>query len=266
MLTKPERAFVDVTGRLPYCWRFKLPIERRLGRHKLAAGLAGSKVIFTNSAYTRELLAATFPTVRTQSVVSWPGVAELFFRAPNATGAPRSGPFRLLTVARLCHTKNIGNVLRALALVKDEVDFTYTVVGDGYLRQELEHLAENLKIDRQTVFRGSLAAPDVVSALDVSDLLLLPSLGESFGIAYAEAAARGVPSLASKTGGAMDAVVEGVNGIIVDGPEPSQIADGIRRFSQMRPRPDREEIRRFALQFRRRDIVARLRDTVLGSA
>lgn len=263
VLTGPERSIVDTMGRLPYCWRFKAPIEQRLERHRIASGLARSKMVFVNSGRTGKLLAAAFPKIHTPAV-SWPGVAEDFFCAPAKIAARGGGPLRLLTVARLCHTKNIGGVLHALASLKGELDFVYTVAGDGVLRRELECLAADLGVRHQTRFLGSLGSDDIIAALDASDLFVLPSLGESFGIAYAEAAARGVPSLANRIGCALDAVLEGLNGIVVEGPEPEQIAEGLRRFSRMQSRPDREEIRRFALRFRRSVVADQMKKAVLG--
>jgi glycosyltransferase involved in cell wall biosynthesis len=265
ILTKPEWALVNSLGRLPYFWRFQVPIERKLKRRRIAAGLAGAKMVFVNSRNTQGVLSATFPALETPIVVSWPGVSDVFFDTPPSTVPSSGGTLRLVTIARLCRNKNIGNVLRALAMLKGEVDFSYMVVGDGDLRQELECLAGDLQIRHRVQFLGSLASPEVVTKLDLADLLVLPSLSESFGIAYAEAAARGVPSLASRTGGAMDAVAENVNGILVTGPESEHIAEGIRRFSRMQLRPDREEIRRFASQFRRSAVVDQLKKTILDS-
>jgi glycosyltransferase involved in cell wall biosynthesis len=264
--TKPERAFVSLVGRLPYCWRFQIPMERRLKQARIAAGLAGAKAVFVNSRNTQELLSATFPTVNTPIAVSWPGVSDVFFETPCSGVPSLDKTLRLVTVARLCHGKNIGNVLRALAMLKDEVDFSYVIVGDGNLRGELECLAEDLQIAHQARFLGRLPTSDAIANLDSADLFVLPSLFEGFGIVYAEAAARGLPSLASRTGGAMDAVVENVNAVLVDGPEPKQIAEGIRRFSRMQSRPDREGIRRFALQFRRSTIATQLRDIICRAA
>lgn len=263
LLTESENLLVGAVGKLPWLWRLKMPIGRELERRRIAAGLAGAKVIFVNSRHTQQRLAATFPAVNTPTVVSWPGVSELFFVTPNRRRVHPGEEMRLLTVARLCKTKNVANVLRALAMVKSEIDFTYTVIGDGDLRQELEYLAKDLGVMPQTRFLGNLSSVDVIANLDAADLLVLPSLGESFGIAYAEAAARGVPSLASKTGGAMDAVVENVNGVIVRGPEPWQIAAGLRHFSKIRSSLDGDKIRQFALQFRRTVIAEHLKVEVL---
>jgi glycosyltransferase involved in cell wall biosynthesis len=266
MLTKPEWALVNCLGGLPYLWRFQVPIEWKLKRRRIAVGLVGAKIIFVNSRNTKEVLSGTFPAVETPIVVSWPGVSDVFFETPRSTLPLPDGTLRLVTIARLCHNKNIGNVLRALAMLKDEVDFSYMVVGDGDQRPELERLAEDLHIGHQARFLGRLPTHEAIANLDAADLFVLPSFFEGFGIVYAEAAARGLPSLASKTGGAADAVIENVNGILVAGPEPEQIAEGLRRFSRMQPRPDREGIREFALRFRRHTIAAQLNEVVSGRA
>ncbi len=264
ILSYPENLLINALGKLPWVWRWKVPAFRELERRKIALGLAGARKVFINSRYTQRIFAKTFPSFGTPTIVSWPGVSEVFFQAPIGRIAEHGKTLRLLTVARLCTTKNIANVLRALAIMKTEIDFTYSVVGDGDLRDELEQLARDLGIMHQTRFLGSLSSLDVVGYMDDADLFVLPSLGESFGITYAEAAARGLPSLVSKTGGAMDAVVEDLNGVIVAGPEPDQIAEGLRRFSQMKTRFDRDRIRKFALQFRRTVIVEHLKGDVLG--
>jgi glycosyltransferase involved in cell wall biosynthesis len=264
--TKPERAIINLVGKMPYWWRFRPRAEQKLKHARIGAGLGSAKMVFVNSRKTQQALLATFPTIDTPIVVSWPGVAEVFFETPcSAVPSPHTG-VRLVTVARLCRGKNVGNVLRALATLNGEIDFTYAVVGDGDLRTELERLARDLQIEQHVRFVGSLSSSGVIANLDASDLLVLPSLSESFGIAYAEAAARGVPSLASRTGGATDAVVENMNGIFVAGPEPDQIAEGICRFSRMQPRPDRKAIRQFAAQFRRRIIAGQLKRLVSDPA
>lgn len=261
-LAYPEHVFVCTLGRLPYFWRFKKSVSWELTRRRIAAGFADARMIFVNSRHIQELVVKTFPALNTPIVVSWPGVAEEFFETPYGEVTRHGDALRLLSVARLTQMKNIGNVLRALALVKNEMNFAYTVIGDGLLRGELEGLARDLGIMQRTRFLGSLSARDVIAFLDATDLLVLPSLIETFGIAYAEAASRGVPSLANRAAGATDAVVEHLNAVIANGPEPGHIADALRRFCQIRADLDRKKIRQFALQFRRSTIMAQLKETV----
>jgi phosphatidylinositol alpha-1,6-mannosyltransferase len=169
-----------------------------------------------------------------------------------------TGAIRLITIARLttsARKKNVDNVLRALSNIKDDVNFEYKIIGDGDIRLELEKLAAELGISEQTHFLGARPNSEMPDWLDESDFFLLPSKAserdvESFGIVYVEAAARGVPSLASRAGGAIDAVADGISGILIDGAEPEDISEGIRRFCRERDRFDPNSIRGFAEQFR----------------
>jgi phosphatidylinositol alpha-1,6-mannosyltransferase len=54
--------------------------------------------------------------------------------------------------------------------------------------------------------------------------------GAGFGIAYLEAAARGVPALAGNAGGAVDAVIDGETGLLVDPTDPAAVAAGLVRL------------------------------------
>lgn len=265
-LNAAEAILVDGIGALPYLWRFKQPTARRLYHRRLLAGLAQAKLIFVNSCYTRALLTRTFPGLATVVEVSNPGVSDLFFLKSKQPITEPSSALRLLTVARLAsyaRKKNVDNMLRALASIKDEVRFLYTVAGDGNIRNELEALSADLGISEHTEFIGNISSDQVVAYLDEADLLLQPSRAsvsdvESFGIVYAEAAARGVPSLISKAGGATDAVADGLSGIVIDGAEPEDIAEGIRRFQRTREQFDSAAIRDFANHFRWPEIAERM--------
>ncbi len=169
-----------------------------------------------------------------------------------------NGPVRLLTIARLARAarkKNVDNILRALATIKNDIPFDYTILGDGDLRPDLERLALDLGISAQTHFLGNVPNEEIPVWLDNADLLVLPSKAseldvESFGIVYVERPRGGVPSLASRAGGATDAVGDGISGIVLDGSEPDDIAAGIRQFVLQERKFCRSSIIAFANDFR----------------
>ena len=70
---------------------------------------------------------------------------------------------------------------------------------------------------------------------------------EGFGLVYLEAAAAGVPSLGSRTGGATDAIADGQSGFIVDGTSRTDVLAGIHRF--LREGSDPGTVRQFAERF-----------------
>lgn len=132
--------------------------------------------------------------------------------------------YRLVTVARLVPRKNISGLLEAVATQHVEFpDLTLDIIGDGPERQALEAMTRELKLDQAVVFHGAVDEATkwrIVSAADV--FVLVPTERqrgtdvEGLGLVYLEAAAAGLPVVASATGGVRDAVLSGQTGWLVD--------------------------------------------------
>jgi len=103
---------------------------------------------------------------------------------------------KILTVGRLTQQKGQATLLKALALVKGP--WTLEIIGAGELETELRELAERLGIAARIHWLGF--REDVPRRLSESDLFVFPSRWEGFGLALLEAAAAGVPCIASDLG------------------------------------------------------------------
>ncbi len=141
-----------------------------------------------------------------------------------------------LTVARIQERYKGHDVLvRALALVRAKVpDVQWVVLGDGSLRPGIEALARSYGVADAVRFLGSVSDEQRNSWLRRAGLLAMPSrlpaggfAGEGFGIVYLEAGAYGKPVVAGNVGGALDAVVDGATGLLVDPLDPLAIAEAI---------------------------------------
>ena len=108
--------------------------------------------------------------------------------------------------------KRVDDVIRTFARVADEVGARLLMVGDGPERQKALSLAAELDIGGRVAFLGSF--PRVEDIFAISDLFLLPSTEESFGLAALEAMASGVPVVASRIGGIPEVVVDGETGFL----------------------------------------------------
>ena len=86
------------------------------------------------------------------------------------------------------------------------------MVGDGSERTNVEHRARCLGIAEKCTFVGK--QPKIVDYLSASDVLLLPSEQESFGLAALEAMACEVPVVASRVGGVPEVVTDGETGFL----------------------------------------------------
>ena len=140
---------------------------------------------------------------------------------------PTSGATRLLLVARLKPHKGVHIAIRALARLPPR--FTLTVVGDGdpVYERRLRDLVIQYDIADRVLFVGRVPAERVAQWYEEADLFLLPSFEEAFGIALVEAAAAGVPSVASDVGGVPDVVADGHTGWLVSAGDAAALARAV---------------------------------------
>ena len=225
----------------------------------------------TNSRQTAALAVERLGIDAKRIVVCPPGVEDRFFQAKAP--AP-NGRLRLITVSRLTRftrRKNVDGVLRAVALLRDELPVEYVVVGDGDDRTLLEQTARDLGVADRVNFKGSLSAEDLTRCYRDADLFVLAAKAtkedfEGFGIVYLEACASGMPVLCSAEGGATDAVEDGRNGILIASSSPEAIAAGVRRFARERDRFREETVRAWAERYRWPRVAAELRATITANA
>ncbi len=138
----------------------------------------------------------------------------------------------LFSAARLVAKKNVDGLLRALPTVIEQVpNVLYLVAGDGEERGRLEALRNELGLQPYVRFLGYIENRQLPALYCASDLFVMPTRGiESFGISFIEANACGVPVIAGGSGGTVDAVVDGVTGLIVDQHNVDAIAVAITRL------------------------------------
>jgi glycosyltransferase involved in cell wall biosynthesis len=165
----------------------------------------------------------------------------------------------VLTVARLSWTdrqKGVEHALRALALVLRTLpDVRYVIVGDGDDRGRLQDLARQVAVDHAVEFRGWLPVRELAEAYQESELFLMPSLMEGFGMVFLEAALFAKPSVAARAGGAPDAVEDNVTGRLVSGRDVAETAAVVcellldpKRLREMGERARRRCLDRFSYQ------------------
>ena len=152
-------------------------------------------------------------------------------------GGPRRAPDRptILTIARLeDRYKGHDILVRALALIRARAkDVQWVVIGQGPLRRDIERLARTHGVWDSVRLLGAVSDAERDHWLAHSSVFCMPSrlpaarAGEGFGIVYLEAGAHGLPVVAGNVGGAVDAVVDGVTGTLVDPTNHVAVADAI---------------------------------------
>jgi phosphatidyl-myo-inositol dimannoside synthase len=203
-------------------------------RRRLAAFAAReADLSIAISAYTAELIAGTGATPRRLQLIP-PGVDLPADPAPQTPDRPT-----ILTIARLEERyKGHDVMLRALPLVLAKVpDAHWVVIGEGSLRPGLEELAGAHGVAHAVSFLGAVSDGQRDQWLRRADLVAMPSrlpggplAGEGFGIAYLEAGAFGKPALGGRVGGALDAILDGETGLLVDPTDPVEVAEATTRL------------------------------------
>ena len=137
--------------------------------------------------------------------------------------------------------KRVQDVVQAFARVRAAQPAKLLFIGDGPERYAAEVLAEQLGVHRDTLFLGKVKNP--IEALLISDLFMLPSESESFGLSALEAMAAGVPVVASTAGGISEVVEDGVAGILCPIGDVDALAEAALHLLS-----DPERLERFSLQ------------------
>jgi phosphatidyl-myo-inositol dimannoside synthase len=238
-------------------------------RPKLAAFAARqADAALAVSAYTESLIAALGPT-RAATRVLWPGVDIPTDRAQSLAPEPT-----VVTVSRLTERyKGHDTMARAWPLVLAKVPSArWLVIGDGRLRPGIEALLRAYGVSDSVLFLGAVDDAERDRRLRSAHVLAMPSrlpgagfAGEGFGLVYIEAGAYSKPVVACNVGGALDSVVDGESGLLVEPNEPVALAGAITRLLR-----DRELARRLGEGGRARAetlawplVVSRMRQVLL---
>jgi phosphatidyl-myo-inositol dimannoside synthase len=199
------------------------------GKPRLSAfAAARADVMIAVSAYTASLILATGATPANLRLIP-PGVDI----PTDHDSLPAERP-TVLTIAQLIYPYKGHDVLiRALAGVRVRVpDVELVIIGDGPLRPGLEELAGSCGLAGAARFLGAVSDKERDSWLRRADVFAMPSRlpGEGFGIAYLEANVYGKPVVAGNVGGPLDAVADGVSGLLVDPTDSTAVGDAVTRL------------------------------------
>lgn len=126
--------------------------------------------------------------------------------------------------------KNVASLLRAFPKVRSSLSgATLELIGQDFGPDgRAEKWARGEGLTEGVRFRGAQSPATIDSAIGQSDLLVHPSLEESFGMVLIEAMARGVPVVGGRNSGAVPWVLDyGAAGVLTDVLSPTEIADSI---------------------------------------
>lgn len=215
----------------------------RMLREGILRLCAAAKVIVFPNRFTRERFlslpgfdpakaALLYPIVDPERVKADPALASEY----RARYLP-APVFSLITIARLTPRKGQDQTLRALGRFAREVgDFRYFIVGNGSYRPTLEKIIAEEGLQGKVHILSGLDDAQAYSLMSLCDLYAMPNREdrgafEGFGIAFLEGNVLGLPALAGRNGGSVEAVQDGANGLLCRGEDPEDIFAALKRFN-----------------------------------
>ena len=129
----------------------------------------------------------------------------------------------LIHVSNFRKVKRVTDVVKIFEIVQKEIPSKLIMIGDGPERIQAEQLCRKLNISDRVKFMGKLKS--VEEFMSISDLFLLPSETESFGLVALEAMASGVSVISSNSGGLSEVNIDDVTGYL------SEVGD-VKRMSE----------------------------------
>jgi phosphatidylinositol alpha-1,6-mannosyltransferase len=144
----------------------------------------------------------------------------------------------LLQVGRLVKRKGADKVLETLPNVLAQYpNIVYIVVGNGEMLEDLRLKTYDLKLNNNVILITKADDEELNAWYELCDMFIMPARNidgdfEGFGIVYLEANAHGKPVIAGDSGGVRDAVVDGVNGSLVNPESTEEIAQAIIKLAK----------------------------------
>ena len=152
-----------------------------------------------------------------------PGPRDMALRARLTDGNPNE--LLVLYVGRHSPEKRLDLIRDPLASVPGA---RLAMVGGGPSHEQLKRHFRGTR----TTFPGFLRGEELVDAYRAADVFLFPSTTETFGLVALEAMACGVPVIAANTGGVLDIIRDGENGLLFNPERPAEIGALVRRLQQ----------------------------------
>jgi glycosyltransferase involved in cell wall biosynthesis len=264
---------VPVAGRL----RLVVLVHMLLGqvrddgdREREAAVLSAAASVVTTSAWTRQLVMDLYSLPGARVHVAEPGVDP----AALAPGTPSAGA--LLSVAAVIPGKGHDLLIDALAMLgrrRWRCLCVGSVERDRAFARDLRRRAERGGLHERVRFPGVQTEAELARAYGASDVLVVPSRAETYGLVVTEALARGLPVIAADVGGVPEALGYGSDGtrpgLLVRPDDAGALGDAIRVW--LEDASLRRQLRRAARE-RRASLprwsttTARVADALAGAA
>lgn len=162
------------------------------------------------------------------------GIPDEYFENINIELVTQGIKSGYLYVGRLIKRKNVDISIKALKEVYGNQNFTFNIIGIGDEKSNLECIIEKDNLNKNIKLLGYLPREEVIKLMDESEVFIMISDNETFGLVYLEAMSRGCIVIASKDSGVDGIIKDGYNGFLCEQgnkEELKKVLKKIRRLS-----------------------------------
>lgn len=202
-----------------------------LRKRGLKTLLAAKQVFFLSDVYRQQVFENYIPRkyqeeIKKKTQIIPNGIDEFWFEnVPGKGKVTDKKHIKLVYAGRIDKNKNIPTTQKAMGILRKQgYEITLTVVGN--IQDEKEF--QIIKNDRYTKYLPAMPKESLIEVYRASDIFIMPSFEESFGLVYAEAMSQGLPIIYSKGQGFDGQFTEGVVGYHVDSGSPEDVAESIK--------------------------------------
>ena len=249
-------AYEEYATRHGLDWGWKHRLVGAGMRRVEGALYASARRLFVLSDYTRRRLAEAFPDVTRPVDVAWAGVEARPLASEAARAEARrelgwEGPV-VVSLRNLVPRQGLDMLVQAAAILRHDMpELRWCVMGEGPLREGLEWLARQLKVDDIVEFPGFLPEEEVKRRMDAADAFMLPTRAlEGFGLVTVEANERGLPVVATPAGANPEVAGASPDNVVAEAISPDALARATRELL-MRREDHAARARRLHAQVRR---------------
>lgn len=193
-------------------------------------------LILTNSKSTKKFVDYCYKEKKIKSYVCYPGVPEHRFTASTKTSF--SG--YILSVGRMIYHKGYDKLIKALVYLKEKNEkIVVKVVGSGNELEKIKKMAKEHKVNNYIKFLGYVSDKELTKLYRNSNLVILLSMDEPFGLVIMEAMLNKKVFIAHNSGGPSEVITDKENGLLLKNLEPKTIGDTIVKYYKSKPQLSR---------------------------
>lgn len=204
-------------------------------KNRMIEAYKNASCILPRSFWLKDRIKRIIPDIKAPVEIIYSGVpTEITEENEKLERTFNSKKAKIICVSSLIKRKNIKNLILAYKkLKKKHPKITLEIIGDGPLKEKLEIL--NIKNKLDVKFLGQMPKEDVMKKMKNSDIFILPSKDETFGMVYMEALSSGMAVCCSKNSG-IDGIIEDTkNGYLLK-PNKKGIYDTLNKILNLKPK------------------------------